>query len=262
MVWVPPGGFMMGTTDDDAAYAVTNLGASAEDLEEEQPAHQVHITRGFWLGRCQVTNEQYARFLNGHGKTKTAVELNRLICLDALTLGIEAVAGSWRPRDGLGWMGRRPMVEVSWHGAKAYCDVYGLDLPTEAQWEYAARGQQGLRYPWGPEWNPLKCCNNENKGTGYPRMMEVGSCPAGDSWCGACDMGGNVVVWCADWYGCYASSPEDDPAGPDAGEFRVVRGGAWDAYPNYCRAALRRGRLPDARDCGLGFRVCSSPKSP
>ena len=108
---------------------------------------------------------------------------------------MQQVGGVWRAE--AGWE-NHPVVMVTWCTARAaYCDHYGLRLPTEAEWEYAARGTEGRDYPWGNTWDENKCVNWYNRGPGYdantgPGTMAVGSIPAGDSWCGASDMAGNV----------------------------------------------------------------------
>ncbi len=243
MVWVPAGEFMMGSPE-------------GEGESDEHPQHKVRITKGFWLGKCTVTNEQYARFLTANGGAKDA-EGHDLIDLSSYSCGIERVGNEYRPKEG---RARHPVIEISWYGAKAYCDKYGFVLPTEAKWEYAARGPQGREYPWGNTWDPMKCCNGENPGMSYPKTMEVGSIPAGDSWCGGSDMAGNAWQWCADWYDSsyYGSSPDTDPTGPATGIFRVCRCGSWFIVAVGCRSACRFD-LPGLRGYGYGFRVARTP---
>ncbi len=242
MVWVPPGEFMMGSTPAEQDYAFglakkESEGAKREEFAPEGPAHKVRITKGFWLGKYTVTNTQYRAFCEATKRDP--------------------------PVGGMHGKGPyHPMVDVKWEDAKAYCDYYGLALPTEAQWEYAARGPQSLRYPWGNDWDPKKCWNGENKGSDDPATMEVGSLPAGDSWCGASDMAGNVSQWCADWYyeGYYAKSPPADPTGPPSWEERVYRGGSWKGDPVSCRSAARESGNPTfpAGD-DSGFRCVRTP---
>jgi sulfatase modifying factor 1 len=221
MVWVPAGEFMMGSLE-------------GEGNALEHPQHRVRITRGFWLGKCEVTNEQYRAFCDATGR------------------GLREES-----RNGP----KHPVVYVSWEDAKAYCDHYGLALPTEAQWEYAARGPEGRKYPWGNEWDAKKCCNRDNRGAGVQATMEVGSLPAGDSWCGASDLAGNVWEWCADWYGedYYAGSPQDDPQGPASGDCRLLRGGSWDYNGGLCRSAFRYYDVPWIWYDYYGFRVSRTP---
>ena len=140
-------------------------------------------------------------------------------------------------------------------GAAAYCAHYVYVLPTEAQWEYAARGPDARTWPWGNLWDAGKCCNINNKGPGGT-TFPVGSFAAGASWCGALDMTGNIHEWCADWYDeeYYQVSPELNPQGPDSGTHRVARGGFWNTGESACKAARRGPSYVPA-----GFRVAGTP---
>ncbi|HEY3398802.1 MAG TPA: formylglycine-generating enzyme family protein [Armatimonadota bacterium] len=219
MVWVPPGEFVMGSEDG---------------YDDEKPAHQVRISRGFWLGKYTVTNAQYQRY-----------------CRE---VGVGFLEDS-------SWGDNHPVFNVNWTEAKAYCEHYGLSLPTEAQWEYAARGPAGLEYPWGDEWDARKCCNLAHRGP-QGSTWPVGSFPAGASWCGALDMAGNVFQWCRDWYAAddyYAHSPNTDPPGPDTGTARLLRGGSWHCNADYCRSASRVILDPSDRDFYVGIRGSRTP---
>ncbi len=220
MVWVPAGEFMMGSPE-------------GEGYPDEHPAHKVRITKGFWLGKCPVTMGQWRSYCQA---------------LDTRAGGATVVGNDHQA------------VGLSWYDAKAYCRHYGLTLPTEAQWEYAARGREGREYPWGNEWDPKKCCNDNNRGpdaTTFP----VGSFPAGASWCGALDMAGSFWQWCNDRWSnrYYADSPDIDPPGPDNGEYRVLRGGSWYIDATYCRSAYRDNGGPSYRCSNVGFRCSRTP---
>jgi formylglycine-generating enzyme required for sulfatase activity len=222
MVWVPAGEFTMGS-------------AEGEGESGEHPAHRVRITKGFWLGKCTVTLGQWKSYCQAAGVD---------------------VGEAQAPAD------NHPVVCVNWTEAVAYCRRYGLSLPTEAQWEYAARGPRNCTWPWGNTWDLKKCCNAENQGPGG-KTFPVGSFPEGASWCGALDMAGNVFQWCKDWYsgGYDANAPDADPPGPAEGATHevVVRGGAWfDFIPTNFRCAARASAVPSGRYNGLGFRCVRS----
>jgi iron(II)-dependent oxidoreductase len=197
------------------------------------PVHCIRINRDFWLGQCAVTNAQYQRY-----------------CQEV---------GADFPQDS-NQGDRHPVVGVNWAEANAYCQHYGLALPTTAQWEYAARGPEGRTYPWGNRWDEDKCCNAAHRGP-RGRTFPVGSFPQGASWCGALDMAGNVWQWCRDWFSpdYYAHSPDTDPSGPKSGELRAARGGSWFGSVDYCRAAHRYVFEPSARYHILGFRCLLTP---
>ncbi len=196
--------------------------------EDELPVHRVTLD-GFWIGQCEVTNAQYRAFCDATGRTFPS----------------ESDQGD-----------NHPVICVEWADAQAYCGHHGYALPTEAQWEYAARGAAAPAYPWGNVWDQLKCCNSGNQGPGGT-TFPVGSFPAGASWCGALDMAGNVFEWCADWYSdtYYQISPELDPPGPATGTNRVLRGGSWYDDDDFCRAAIRGSLRPSFTSPYSGFRV-------
>lgn len=173
-----------------------------------------------------------------------------------------------------------PMNCVTWHEAAAYCQAHGKALPTEAQWEYVAKGATGRLYPWGDTPlapNLLNACGKEcdvseaepalqagvPRGDGYPATAPVGRYEKGAVRVGAddvLDLAGNVREWTRDWYARYGAGELRDPLGPAEGEFRVTRGGSWaDAERSVFRAVGRSNARPDARDAEIGFRCARAP---
>ena len=146
----------------------------------------------------------------------------------------------------------RPVVGVSWFEADAYCSWKGGRLPTEAEWERAARGPAGTRYPWGNE--PPIDTSHANYNTVAGQPTPVGLFPKGNSSEGLCDILGNVWEWCGDWYGPYEAGSQENPTGPQGGKSKVLRGGAWSNVPRLVRVSFRGRYGPSNRYVLLGFR--------
>jgi formylglycine-generating enzyme required for sulfatase activity len=226
MVCVPAGAFLMGSTDGDP-YA----------NDREQPQHAVHLD-AFWIDEHEVTNTQYRK------------------CVEA---GACQEPGCWT--DSRLSSPDQPVVCVAWDDAQAYAAWVGGRLPTEAEWEKAARGTDGQIYPWGD--SPPDCYKANYWGcTGWP--LSVGTHPDGASPYGALDMAGNVWEWVADWYSddYYAWSLFRNPQGPDLGDSRVLRGGGFDNDEVGLRSAYRYSDLPDYWDYYIGLRVVVTPGTP
>lgn len=238
LIEIPAGEFTMGSNDGD---------------EDEKPVHKVYLDK-YYIGKYEVTVGQFRKFVNATGYKTDAEKSGGAYVY---------VNGSWTQKADANWSNpyfnqtdNSPVVCVSWNDAKAYCDWAGLRLPTEAEWEKAARGTDGRKYPWGNSWDASKC-NSGDKADGYEYTSPVGSFPSGVSPYGCYDMAGNVWEWCNDWYveNYYGSSPSSNPTGPSSGAFRVLRGGCWYSYDYLCRASSRVGDDPGFRFNFVGFRV-------
>jgi formylglycine-generating enzyme required for sulfatase activity len=237
MVYVPAGEFEMG----------------APGIPLEHPVHTVALD-GFWIDRTEVSNAQFQQCVE-------AGECEQPSCWKEADL--------IRDNDDFGGP-EQPVVCVNWYQARAYCEWTGGRLPTEAEWEYTARGPEGLEYPWGNEFDGTKLnyCDvncpkkyaDEDFDDGYAYTAPVGSYPDGASWCGALDMAGNVWEWVADWRGYYPSERQVNPTGPSSGRERVLRGGSWRYGWISARSTYRSGRRPDGRGGLIGFRCARAPR--
>jgi formylglycine-generating enzyme required for sulfatase activity/tRNA A-37 threonylcarbamoyl transferase component Bud32 len=222
-VSIPAGTFTMGSP------------LSEKDRSDNETPHQVTLS-AFKMSKYAITFEQYDAFCDAIGRAKPSDE---------------------------GWgRGKRPVINVSWHDATAFAEWMGCRLPTEAEWEYAARAGTVTPFNTGHclstsqanyEGNyPYGACS---KGEYRSKTLPVGSF-APNAW-GLYDMHGNVYEWCSDWYGDYSTSAQTNPKGPTSGSNRVVRGGSWGSDAQWCRSADRDDYAPDDRDNSIGFRLVS-----
>ena len=209
----------------------------------ERPVHAVSV-KAFALGLHLVTNAQYARFVRETG--------HRVPYLDDGRVQLD----NWdrETREPPSGRASHPVVLVSWHDAQAYCAWAGGRLSTEAEWEYAARGGlAGKLYPWGDTIDPTLANYDNRAGT-----TRVDAYPANGY--GLHDMAGNVWEWVADWYDprYYQHSSVQNPTGPERGATKVLRGGAWLLFPEFCRVAYRFRNSPEFRFNLIGFRLARS----
>jgi formylglycine-generating enzyme required for sulfatase activity/serine/threonine protein kinase len=232
MVHVPAGSFLRGSQEGDQAAA-----------QSEKPQRSIHLSE-YWIGKYPVTNAQYAAFVDATGHRAP-----------------DHWKGDHVPEE----KENHPVVNVSWWDALAYCrwlsDITGKSyrLPTEAQWEKAARGPEGQMYPWGNRWDSRVCNTHES---GKKGTTPVGSfSPTGDSPYGSADMVGNVLEWVADWYkdDYYArSSVTQDPYGPASGPSKVLRGGSWSSSRTDARCTTRLASSQKTTNSEVGFRCAMS----
>ncbi len=249
MVLVPPGCFMMGSTDEQ-------IGAAIEECEEEMsqsncnhvwfeaegPQHEICFDEPFWIDRYEVTNAQFAAFG-----------------------GVAERESRWGDDD-------LPRENITWFEAYDFCALRDARLPTEAEWEYAARGPDGLIFPWRDEFDGARvnfCDQNctfywadETHDDGYANTAPVGSYEDGICWVGAYDMSGNEWEWVSTIYRDYPYVADDGRnSNNDTSSDRMLRGGSWGLNDFFLRAAFRHWNPPDLRYFTIGFRCARSYSS-
>ena len=249
LVFVPAGEFTMGSK----LYA------------SERPPHQVNLS-AYWVDQTVVTNEMFVAFLNDV-VSQTLVDSGNYVRFKDNVIYALTCIGCTRWTDRIVWDGvkfssapgyeNHPVLLVTWAGADAYCSWAGRRLPTEAEWEKAARGTDARTYPWGEASPDDSLLNFADK---VGDTTEVGKYPDGVSVYGALDMSGNAWEWVSDWYGetYYQSSPSTDPLGPDSGDHKVARGNGWYDIFNDVRSAYRSSLFPNTAFDNLGFRCARS----
>jgi sulfatase modifying factor 1 len=224
MILIPGGAFTMGADGGD---------------REEGPAHQV-LLNAFWIDRYEVTNGQYMKFMEATRRRPPA------------TWSIPKLGDE-----------EQPVVGVSWEDAAAYAKWAGKRLPTEAEWEKAARGAGTSSatnlYPWGNRFDEKKVNSAESA---LGKTTGVRELPEGASPFGVYNMAGNASEWVADWFApdYYQTSPKENPKGPDTGTWKVVRGGGWWCKSENCQVTHRRKELPTAQTSSIGFRCALDGK--
>ena len=234
MVLIPAGEFWMGSPE-------------SKSRKNEQPQRQVFLD-AFHMDKFEVTVVRYAEFLRSTKKSKPGLYWDRV---------------------DTNKHGNLPAIGIDWNNAEAYCLWAGKRLPTEAEWEKAARGTDRRTYPWGNEEPTARHANfgvgpmKEKGDLAWDRLAPVESYEAGKSPYGLHHMAGNAWEWTSDWYDAqyYKNSPRKNPRGPSNGDFRVRRGGAWDWEPDSMRSANRFHAIPQDNFDDFGFRCAQdSPK--
>ncbi|MBM4121853.1 MAG: formylglycine-generating enzyme family protein [Nitrospira sp.] len=278
MVLIPAGSFWMGSTEDEVERVVDECTRGGRHKEEtcrglfkpELPRHQVTLD-AFYVDVYEVTNRLFEKFVNATGHQTTAEREGTAIAFVEQKGWQEVSGASWRQPDGgetvfVSNRDEHPVVSVSWYDAEAYCRWAGKRLPTEAEWEYAARAGTQTRTWWGnghPGSRRVANLADESAKNllapvltgyddGYARTAPVGSYEA-NPW-GVQDSIGNVSEWTADWFGGYSGGQERNPRGPSNGQSRVVRGGSWYRYARAVRSAFRDWNNPSVWYNNNGFR--------
>jgi len=214
--------------------------------QDESPEHSVTLS-SFWIDRTEVTHVQY------------------MLCVANGQCEVPEFASTFS----FG-RGDHPVVGVSWHDAANYCAWAGAELPSEAQWEYAARGEQRFIYPWGNDFDGARLnfcdtnCQEDHRlndyNDGYEETALAANFQSGTSWNGALNMSGNVWEWVSDWYSAYLPSAQTDPVGPTTGTYKVIRGGSWINDQVGVRTANRSFPDPNERSTIVGVRCVIASK--
>jgi len=236
MVEVPAGSFPMGVPQGDRDGGL-----------DEYPRHDVFVDT-FFIDKFEVTNGRYLEFVKatGHRIPQNPKDPTRNLWQGA------AISDS---------LSDRPVINVDWFDAEAYCKWAGKRLPAEAEWEKAAKGTTDRRFPWGNVEPTVKHLNFNQKWIGEKTLMPVGSYEAGKSPFGAYDMAGNVWEWVNDWYDAryYEKSPAKNPKGPDSGIKKVIRGAGWQNETPTVRIFTRVDSDLTIRNESTGFRCAITP---
>jgi eukaryotic-like serine/threonine-protein kinase len=257
MVYVPEGPFTMGSNQGD---------------EVEKPVHTVSL-KAFWMDQTEITNAMFETFVQANNYQTEAERIGKAYYLNLSIEYWDRIEGiDWQhpqgPESNLDGLSDYPVVIVSWNDAVAYCSWAGGYLPSEAEWEKAARGTDERAYPWGneaPDGNYLNLADvnldvnwaEKNIDDGNQLTSPVGSYPDGASPYGVLDMAGNVWEWVDDWYDVYPGG--DQNTSPDFGvTYRIIRGGSWDYEASYARSAFRLRGTPYDASSNIGFRCAYS----
>jgi len=224
LMYVPAGDFLMGSLERTGG-------------DDEHPQHTVYLD-AYWIDQTEVTNAMYEKCVTAGSCTRP---------FNSSSITHSSYYGNSQFSD-------YPVIYVDWNQAQSYCQWAGRELPTEAQWEKAARGLDGQTYPWG---NQTPNQNRVNYNSKIGDTTPVGQYLDGSSPFGTLNMAGNVKEWVKDWYSSdyYSNSPTNNPSGPTTGTKRVVRGGSWHYYDfENIRTASRANDSPTFSDINIGFR--------
>ncbi|WP_154657007.1 formylglycine-generating enzyme family protein [Hugenholtzia roseola] len=222
----------------------------------EKPVHSVMLT-DFWLSETEITNAQYTAFLNEYGSdvVKDGEHKGQRM-IEEYKWGVEKVDNKWQPQSGFE---NHPVIWVTWFGASEFCRFYGGSLPSEAQWEYAARGgnkSKGYKYAGSNNLDEVAWYGANSGNQTHPVRQKK------PNELGLYDMSGNVYEWCQDYYNAKfyetADAKKQNPLNNKVSDYRLLRGGSWDFYDYFCRSAYRIWYYPSNRYCDYGFRFSPS----
>lgn len=264
-VTIPGGAFVMGTTPGEVTEAVRQCisrdagNCQASDAQDSFPAHQVTVD-SFLMETTEVTFAQYVAFLNVRGPDAHVNRCAGFPCIQTQNESRDApiIYDGATYTIGTG-LSQHPVYGVTWYGAREYCEAVGRRLPTEAEWERAARADDGRIYPWGNTWDNALAKTRVPRDA-PPGSLQVGSLALGASLYGVYDMAGNVAEWVSDYYSerQYETQARAggavNPTGPITGQQKVLRGGSWNGLPFFSRTVHRQLALPDEYRRWIGFR--------
>jgi iron(II)-dependent oxidoreductase len=244
MMSVAEGLFFMGT----ARTGHESFSLTLQYDDTEQPQRRIRLDR-YEIDRDEVSLSEFLRWLSQQHRP-IPVEIHKLI---EHVMTVHALTPDT--------LARWPALYVTWTEAADFCHAQGKRLPTEAEWEKAARGEEGRLFPWGQQPpTPALALFGQYHVHEIPIVASVGSGEEGRSPYGLHHMAGNAAEWVADWFGIdyYMTMPERDPHGPATGRYKVIRGGSWKSTPALLRSATRSGAPPDQRAATIGFRCARS----
>jgi formylglycine-generating enzyme required for sulfatase activity len=243
MIFVEGGSYLMGCTEEQIKCD-----------PDEKRVHRVSLD-DFYMSTYEISNAQYSVFLNMIGADPTGIYKKAdYIHINKPSCQIKYKNGKFLPKKG---KENYPVIEVTWFGAQAFCEWAGGRLPTEAEWEYAARGgQQSKKYLYSGSNKVNQVAWYDRNSNG--RLHKKGQKEPNEL--GIYDMSGNVWEWCYDWYDKYSKKPQTNPFGPKRGHSKVIRGGSWLYYGRYCRVANRGSSSPHYCFNNYGFRLARKRK--
>ena len=281
MMYISEGQFLMGSDAGATNNFCKENNSNCDGFADASPQHTVFLN-AFWIDKYEVTNSMFEKFVSATNY-KTDAEGDGYGEVwrggGSVVEDSQKIKGAdWRhptgPESSIFGLENHPVVQVSWEDARSYCQWAGRRLPTEAEWEMAARGNSASYFPWGSKFNcqlgnyddeqnidSFILENGSANCDGFARTAPVGSFSQGQSPYGLFDMSGNVWEWVADWYdkNFYSYSPSANPVGPSNGTMRVYRGGSWFSEMKYLYIPFRQANPPSYRDDITGFRCAMNP---